>query len=529
MTNKFLAAIDLGTNSFHLIIAEIFPDGKFEIITTEKAAVRLGSGGGEMGLLTDDAMQRGLEALDHFVKIAHGHKATIRAVATSALREADNRQDFLDQAKKRLNLNIEIIAGSEEARLIYLGIIQNLPFQNQKILAIDIGGGSTEFIIGKYGKPDLAVSLKLGAIRLTNRFFSEEPVTNTKVEQCRQYIQIMLDGLADKVSRLGYEIAVGSSGTAETLMRMIIANNNDSSQNNLKDPSITLAELKKISKAILKIPTAQKRLSMSGLDQKRADIIVGGVILLEEIFRALRIQQMQFSAFALREGVIMDYLDRKYSKKSIGRDIRKNSVYHLTGRLLGKTSNKYKSAEHCSFLACRIYDLLLVANQFETEESLEDSLLLESAALLHNTGLIISHSSHHKHSYYIIKNSDKLLGFTRLEIEIIAQIARYHRKKKPTDKHELFKDLPDSAKKKIQLLAGILRVAVSMERRHQQKIKNIEIETKKDKVTIYLIAGNKSIIKPSRDIELELWATKNNSELLAEIIQKQIDIKIKDD
>ena len=167
-----IAAMDLGTNSFHLAVVQPDDQGRFEILSTEKEAVRLGSGGGDLNLILPDAMERGLTVLKRFTAISRSMNADIRAVATSAVREAKNSAEFLERVKKECGLDVEVIPGKEEARLIYLGILQCLPVYDKRVLTIDIGGGSTEYLVGKSGIPEFAVSLKLGAIRLKDRFFT---------------------------------------------------------------------------------------------------------------------------------------------------------------------------------------------------------------------------------------------------------------------------------------------------------------------------------------------------------------------
>ncbi|MBL8020824.1 MAG: exopolyphosphatase, partial [Leptospirales bacterium] len=199
MPQKPIAAMDLGTNSFHLVVVQPDSQGRFEILSTEKEAVRLGSGGGDLDLILPDAMERGLVALKRFTAISRSMQAEIRAVATSAVREAKNSAEFLRQVKRECDLDVEVILGKEEARLIYLGILQCLPVYDKRVLTIDIGGGSTEYLIGKSGVPEFANSLKLGAIRLKDRFFEKGQVSERRIAECRQFIQIALTGVREEV------------------------------------------------------------------------------------------------------------------------------------------------------------------------------------------------------------------------------------------------------------------------------------------------------------------------------------------
>lgn len=537
MNAETLAAIDLGTNSFHLVVVRVLANGKTEIIGDEKEAVRLGSGGGDLGLIAPDAMERGLATLDRFTKIAKSHGARMRAVATSAVREATNKREFLAAVRKRCGLDIEVIQGTEEARLIYLGILQALPLYNQRILIIDIGGGSTELLIGRVGEPDYAVSRKLGAIRLKDRFFANEPVRAAAVESCRNAIRVDLAGVLEDLREIGFDVAVGSSGTAETLALMAaMADGEDR-----KDLRLSRAALDRVVAKIIAVPTHHRRAKLPGLDEKRADIIIGGAILLQEIVHGLEIEELQISPYALREGVIADTVARRSGSRAVIPDIRRRSVKQLAENLLGANTPALRNAWHVASLAVRILDQLAV-NGFVDAEALElklnDSLHLEVAGVLHNVGLRIAHSAHHKHSYYIIKNTDALLGFKRAEIELIAQTARYHRKALPHLKHAEFAALSEEHQQRVKLFSAILRIAVGLDRGYKQAVQKIELRrsnttnrpsgnggSNKDTL-IFTLTADKGFRRRSKDLSLERWAAENRSEALADLLDVAIAYEI---
>ncbi|MCR9144935.1 MAG: Ppx/GppA family phosphatase [bacterium] len=542
MNSEKLAAIDLGTNSFHLVVVRVLENGKIEIIADEKEAVRLGSGGGDLGLIAEDAMQRGLATLDRFVKIARSHDARIRAVATSAVREARNKKNFLNLVRKKLGLDIEVIQGTEEARLIYLGILQALPLYEKKILIVDIGGGSTEILIGTAGQPNYAVSRKLGAIRLKDRFFADEPLKPADVEKCRNMIRVDLSGVVEDLHEIGFEIAVGSSGTAETLATMAThlasdseseaqtAADEDEAQgsalnsngSDLADVRLTRAGLDRVVEKIVSVPTHHRRAKLSGLDEKRADIIVGGAILLQEIFDLLNIQEMLISPYALREGVVADTVARRSGGRSVTPDIRRNSVRQLADHMLGRDTQENRSAWHTATLAVRILDQLAAQGVIQSDAlELNDSLLLEVAGVLHNLGLQIAHSGHHKHSYYIIKNTDALLGFTRNEIEVIAQTARYHRKALPSSKHSEYTALTPELQERVKLFSAILRIAVGLDRGNKQSVENLTIELDGDSLIFQLTPRHDFPARP-RDLSLERWAAEARADALKKVLGKSI-------
>ena len=219
--SDLVAALDIGTNSFHLVVAKPVPGG-FEVVTREKEVVRLGHGGGDMKQLSEEAMERGVKCLVRLSKIADSHDAEVRAVATSAVREAKNRSDFIKQVRKSTGIEIEVVSGVEEARLIHLGVLNAIGIHDRSMFMCDIGGGSTEVVVGLDDEVLFARSFKLGAVRLTDRFFSNSALHPSAVPSCRAFIRSMLSVVAPEVAELGFEVVAASSGTAETIARMIL-------------------------------------------------------------------------------------------------------------------------------------------------------------------------------------------------------------------------------------------------------------------------------------------------------------------
>ncbi len=306
-----LAAIDMGTNSFHLIVARGTPDGGFELITIETDMVRLGRGSGEMKLLTAEAMDRGIASLKRMLAVAAGHGATVFAVATSAVREARNRAEFLDRVRNETGLTVDVISGIEEARLIHLGILQALEVSDKRILVIDIGGGSTELLIGEGDVIKAVRSVKLGSIRLTDRFFRAETGDDTvftaeAVDRCRRAIRSELAGAAHDLAPLGHEVAIGGSGTILALAALIVAGRGgDLPLTN--GVTFTRGELAQLVDDFIG-STVDERLAMDGMDEQRVDIIVAGALLLEGIVDLFDVSTMTISTYALREGVLYDRL-----------------------------------------------------------------------------------------------------------------------------------------------------------------------------------------------------------------------------
>jgi exopolyphosphatase/guanosine-5'-triphosphate,3'-diphosphate pyrophosphatase len=518
-----IAAIDVGTNSFHLVVASVDANGHFEVLTREREPVRLGSGPEDMKRLEPDAMDRGIATLDRMRRIAdHAGAADVIAVATSAVREADNRNEFVNRARTEAGVNVEVVSGVEEARLIHLGVLAAVPLLDKRHLVIDIGGGSTEFILGDGADPLLLRSLKLGSIRLTDRFFPEGRTRKRSVRDCRIYIDSFLGRLPSEIAELGFETAVGSSGTIVALARMCAVRRGDRDSRTGR-LAFTAPELRALTDDLVSAKTPQERLAIEGLEERRADIIVGGALLLSEAFRLLGISRMEVSDYALREGVLFEQM-RRAAAPGLDpfhrlEDLRRSGVMYV--------ANSYHEdlghAEHITDLALELFDGLSTLHGLGEE----DRELYEAASLLHNVGMFISHSAHHRHSYYLIRNSEHLTGFTEREIEIIAQVARYHRKSAPKSKHPEFASLGSQDRHKVRWMAAMLRVAIGLDRSNRQVVTRIRVANDPGESgmqpdgELRLVAR----VSPGVDTSVELFTARARSELLETVTGCTVEIE----
>lgn len=510
-SNGYLAAIDLGTNSFHIVVVEVLKNGSFVPVAREKESVRIGSGAGEVENISDDAMERGISCLRRFKTLAESKNATIRAIGTSALREAGNSYVFQNRVRNEVGINIEVISGYEEARLIYFGILQGLPVFGKKIIMIDIGGGSTEVLVGEKGEVLFSQSFKLGAIRLTDRFFRKSRITDIDIQECRYYIENMILPFRDIILDLNPEICIGSSGTVNAIAEMI--RKTDSSMNGY---SYSLVDLRKIRLTLVVADTLKKKEKLNGIDVKRADIILAGTLILEEVMSILDQKSIQVSDFALREGIIFDTISKmRQNKVNIALDIdtiRTKSINHLieTFRI------DKKHALHVKNLSIQLFDQLKELHQLPNDFR----VYLEAAAMLHEAGMIISHSAHHHHTYYIISNSEKLLGFNNNELQLIAIIARYHRKGLPKQKHIEYSSLTRRDQIIIRKLAALLRIADGLDRNHLSSIDHLicNISEEKVKIDVY----------PKNDIlpDMEVWSANTKQDLFEEVYQIPVEFTI---
>jgi exopolyphosphatase/guanosine-5'-triphosphate,3'-diphosphate pyrophosphatase len=498
-----LAAIDVGTNSLHMVVVRVEPNlPSFTIVAAEKETVRLGERCPQTGDLTEVAINRAIDALGRFKTRAESLGAeTILAVATSATREAPNGQDFLQQVKKTLGLEVDLISGNEEARRIYLGVLSGMEFHSHPHVVIDIGGGSTELILGLGHEPRCLNSTKIGAVRLTREIVTHDPISEAEFWKMQSYIKGMLERPVDEI--LGQLQAgetlklVGTSGTVETIAMIHASNHLGSVPDPLQGYQVRLNDLKDIVENLRHL-SIKERAQLPGISERRAEIILPGALILQEAMILLGQESLTVCERALREGVIVDWMlshglieDRLRYQSSV----RKRSVL--------STAKKYQVnlpyGERVAEFSLSLFDQLKsVLHQWSGEER----ELLWAAAILHNSGHFIGHSSHHKHSYYLIRHGN-LLGYTETEIEVIANLARYHRKSGPKPRHENYRNLVQKRlRQMVDELSTILRLAVALDRRQVGAVQSVQCRYSPLDKTLKL---ELEPTHPEDDCALELW------------------------
>ncbi|HET7152462.1 MAG TPA: Ppx/GppA phosphatase family protein [Candidatus Kapabacteria bacterium] len=519
MTNnkkRNFAAIDIGTNSFHLIIVNVDEKtARFRILDREKEIVRLGSGSTDMKHISESAMTRGVETLKRFRMIADSMNAPIRAIATSAVREALNQQEFIERVKTATSIRVEVAAGVEEARLIYLGVLQALPVFNKQILLVDIGGGSTEFLVGRKREMLFSNSLKLGAVRMTQKFFGGEEPTAKAIKECRKFIVGMMSPITRDLKKYKFESIVGTSGTIYNLANIIRHVRGESDDSFINNFTFTREELFEAVERILQAEDADERKGIPGLDPARADIIVAGALIIEQIFKELNLRSMTISEFALREGIILDTIEKRHANGNQVRhlhDIRRSSIMHLAENMRYEKDH----SEKVTALALKLFDQTKNLHKLGATER----HYLEAAATLHEIGLFISHSQHHRHSYYLIRNAE-LLGYTENEKEIIANVARYHRKSNPKLKHDAYRKLAPEDRTIVLKLAGILRIADGLDRTHSSAVKDITCRMYDDHLSVYITRAKR------KQVQLELWGAARKKDLFEETFKKEVRLVVK--
>lgn len=475
--NQMIAAIDIGTNSLHMVIVKIeaaLPS--FTMIAREKETVRLGDRNLITGELKPEIMNKAIACLGRFKTLAYSLGAnTIVSVATSAVRESPNGKEFLHQIETQVGLTVDLISGPEEARRIYLGVLSGMEFNNQPHIIIDIGGGSTELILGDSEEPRSLTSTKIGAVRLTGELVNSDPITETEFKYLQAYARGMLERSVEEVQgklKIGdFPRLIGTSGTIETIATIhareklgLVPSTLNGYQFSLQDLRTWVTRLRRM--------TNIERAAIPGMPEKRSEVILAGAVILQEAMTLLGVDSLTVCERSLREGVIVDwmlahgFIDNRLRFQS---SVRERSVL--------KTAKKYSSnlehSERITAFALNIFD--------QTQGKLhywntDQRKLLWAAAILHNCGHYVSHSAHHKHSYYLIRNGE-LLGYNETEIEIIANIARYHRKSPPKKKHENYRNLLHKEHRQmVNQLSAMLRLAVALDRRRIGAISHIQCE-----------------------------------------------------
>lgn len=501
---KTLAAIDVGTNSIHMVIVQIKTSiPTFSVIESEKATVRLGERCAQTGNLTEEAMLRSIEALKRCQEICRTFKVEeIVAVATSATREAPNGQEFIQRIYSELGLDIEIISGQEEARRIYLGVISAMDLRDEPHLLIDIGGGSTEMVLGDGRDPIYLSSTKIGAVRLTDLFVKTDPISQPDYDLLLGYIHGSIERPTDdlkvllKTQNINSIKAIGTSGTIETLATLHAKENLGVVPSPLQGYEISFADLEnmvwRLRRASLEERTALVR-------QKRAEIILAGALILLETMRLLGVPSISLCQRALREGLVVDWMIRHGYIEDGWRyqsSIRDRSILKLADKYGINTNYAKQVADH----ALSLFDQ---TKGIFHEWGDQERHLLWAAAMLHNSGHHISHNAHHKHSYYLIRNGE-LLGYTESEIEIIANLARYHRRSEPKKKHENFQRITNERYKLfVRQASNFLRLATALDRRQIGAIASIRVvcNPRSRACTLQLIPR-----QPQDPCTLELWS-----------------------
>ena len=466
VSSETYAAIDMGSNSFHMLIADVI-DGRVQIVDRLKEMIRMAGELDRESKLTNKAIENGVQCLERFgERIRHVPGTKVRAVGTNTLRQARNSQDFLVKANRALNHSIEIISGREEARLIYLGVAHTIFKQDEQRLVLDIGGGSTELIIGKNFDTRVRESLYMGCVNVSKRFFSDGEITAKRMRLAILAARQELEQIEALYKIIGWDNVLGTSGTISSIKSVIQSQGWDKEK-------ITARALTKLKKDLIHKGHTNK-INYEGLSYNRVPVFPGGVAILSAVLEALEIDEMSTCEGALREGLLYDLIGRQHEN-----DTRDRSANDLIERYGIDT-------EHANRVEASAVEIFTQTGEDWQLSDGEDLKLLRWAARLHELGLAIAHNQYHKHGAYLLNNSD-MPGFSRQEQNHLGLLVRCHRRKFPVS---LFNEVSESDREKLKKLTIILRLAVVLNRSHSRTaLPAMKISAKENSISLKFPQG----------------------------------------
>jgi exopolyphosphatase/guanosine-5'-triphosphate,3'-diphosphate pyrophosphatase len=500
--------MDLGTNSFHLLVAEIHADGHLDPLVREKEMLRLGDVVSRHGSIPPTAADQAVATVRRFRLLAEAAGATeMLAKATSAIRRADNGAELVDRIEDETGITVEVISGHEEARLIFGAIRASIVLDPAPAVCLDLGGGSLEVMVGDTRGMQWATSLPLGVARLTTELVHSDPISKRDRRALHARIVEELAGTRDEVLGFHPKLAVGSSGTLECLAQMAAARRDEEAPSTLNQLTITRDELEPMHKEILG-STAAERLRMDGLDARRVDLMVAGSMLLAVAMEELELESLTISEWALREGIVLDAVGRRDPHLVTGdpRAIRREAVQSLARRCNWPEAHSRQVA----LLSLELFDATQELHGLGTDER----ELLEHAAFLHDIGEHVSNTGHHRHSAYLVRNG-QLRGFAPVEIEMLAALVRWHRSGDPrvTDEFPL---LDADAIGRVRVLTALLRVGDGLDRAREQTVYGLDTTITPSLVLVRL--------RTRDDPELEIWGARRKRALFEKVFDREMEL-----
>jgi exopolyphosphatase/guanosine-5'-triphosphate,3'-diphosphate pyrophosphatase len=501
------AAIDIGSNSIRMEAAEVVPGMPPRVLASDREVTRLGESVFRTGSVTEEAMRATCTVLARMAELYRKLDVVgVRAVATSAIRDTRNQREFLTRASEAVGAPVEIISGREEARLIHLGVESSWPQKDKRVLIIDIGGGSAEIIASEHGRMLDAYSKPLGAVRLKEAFLKDEPPTPRQLHQMHEYINAKLDAPVRRLGQAGWDRVIGTSATAAAVASAA-ARTPRNKRDEVDRLRVTIAQVRKLY-ATLSVQNLAGRRKVTGIGPRRAEIIVPGLAVLLKFMEQFQLPAFSYSRAGVRDGIIADLAARNVGaeRTRLTRDQRRE-VEQLGRRYGVDLDHSRKVAE--------IGNLLFGALQPLHGLPSGCGRLLEATAYLHDVGHYISGISHHKHSYYVVSNSD-IAGFTDRERVLIAALCRYHRKALPSALHGPYLTLSAEERRVLLMLIPILRLADNLDRSRDQRIQSIECNLQNGNVVLQVRARG--------DIDLEQWGAERAGEAFQQIYQRPVSV-----
>jgi exopolyphosphatase/guanosine-5'-triphosphate,3'-diphosphate pyrophosphatase len=497
------AAFDIGSNSVRMMAAEIDPRGGFDVLAADRQVTRLGAGVFRDGSIEPAAIDSLCEILARMNERVRplGVLAT-RAVATAAVRDASNGDQFIERVSAALGQGVELISGQEEARLIQLGVAARWPHPNERVLIVDIGGGSAELIETVNDRPQAAWSRPLGAVRLQGAFLATDPPTPDELLRLDEFIKEKLAVVHSRLNPGGFVRAIGTSATASALV--CAANRIPRARREEADRrSATATQIRRLYRRLAGLNVDARR-AVAGIGPRRAEIIVAGAAVLSAVLDQFEIPRLAYCAAGVRDGVLVDLARRGAGAERARLDPPQHQSIERFARRFGVD---LRHARHVAAMAADLFRALIPWHGLEPERG----RLLEAACYLRDVGHAVNDMSHHKHSHYIVANAD-LAGFTDAERAEIALLCRYHRKAPPSLRHAEFTALDEPARRRVALLAPLIRIADALDRGRDQRVAAIRCRLRDSELELAL--------ESDVDSSLERWAVERVAEQFLAVYQK---------
>lgn len=503
-----IAAIDIGTNSIHMIIVKVLSRTHFDILIQEKSMVKLGVGVFANKKLSEEALEAGVVTVKRYVQLADQYGVDdIIVSATSATREAKNGREFLDRLIHEAGVSPQLISGKEEAKLIFLAVREAIAIKKEKVLVLDIGGGSTEAVIGDQNQIFYGNSMKLGVLRLLDHIGHQNNLDEKSQKDLKSQIIKAAKPVVDKINQIGFDRVVGTSGTIRALAEACLVKADNPAPESVNAETVQLKSLIKLRGRLLEA-SPEARGEIPGISSSRSDAIHLGALLLVEILEQIKASSITISDASLRDGMIISHLEKhgvKIEEISQGKNLKEKSCI----RLAVKYDTDPMEKKHVLGIALQLFDQL--KHLHETANYERD--LIGYASLIYDVGLFVAFENYQKHSRYLINNS-QIRGFTNDEVLLLGHLARYHRKKGPGKHHKKYRKLDEDKKKRLKLLAGILRIAIGLDKTKNQWVQNIYCLEKDGFLQIKVFG--------EENMDLEIWEAQRYSDTLAKYLKKDI-------
>ncbi len=505
---RTLAVIDIGTNSVRMVVAGVEADGTYRILDEERVMTRLGHGLAETGRLADDTMTQSLQAIGNMKAIAEGFKVKeLRVIATSAVREATNGRAFCRDVWRRHRVRVDVISPEEEAQLAFASAVRHFSLTGRSTAVVDIGGGSAEVVLAADGLVDRVYSMPIGAVRLTERYCHSDPLNGKHWKAMKRAVA---KTIRETIGRPPFQpdAMVGSGGTFTSIASMVQSQREERTRG-LHGYKVSFGEIAHLLDRLRDTPL-EARKHIPGLNPQRADIIIAGLLVAQTLGDRLGCQHVIVNERGIMDGMLINMIADLSARGTAARSQPKERLEWVR-MFARKCRSNERHCEHVALLAQSIFDLLPDAMRPATV----GREIVTAGALLHDIGYLISHTGHHKHAYHLIKHGE-LPGFSASEIELIANVARYHRRALPKPKHENFVRLDKDSQELARKLSGILRVADGLDRAHMQNVRIARCDTTHDTISLYVDAD--------ANPQVEIWDALRKAELFEEAFGRTLSI-----